>query len=269
MGFALARECKVPVARAAHRRPVRFFACIALLASACSRNTPAGSASAGPDAGPSATPVASALQNAPLRIGSVPTVPSDALDVFAAARRTREDDGKPIAVIAYLWLHKPNCPPCPMGAHCELCPPPFLQLSAHPHTGSLGDEHPGQVLLAEAEVERLVTTKLYVFRGVLGSAPGAGPEPVLKVSAVDEIEKQPPLFSRTCTRDEDCAPVVRRAIGENACCPTCGRVAATRAYVEAVEAYCGSGAGRECPRMAACRNPTVACVNRQCNATEP
>ena len=65
----------------------------------------------------------------------------------------------------------PTCPPCPLGANCEPCPPPYWQFSEKPHA-EMGSD-PGAVVLADFAAEPELDVKTaYVLDGVIRSHSG-------------------------------------------------------------------------------------------------
>lgn len=107
-------------------RPAQVIALAAVLC-ACGASQADGSAGGEPTTD---DPGASHPADAPR--AEIPTreqVPPDALTVGQALAVA---DDRTIAVVAWLWEHEPDCPPCPEGAECEACRDPLMTFGDTP-----------------------------------------------------------------------------------------------------------------------------------------
>jgi len=116
---------------------------------------------------------------APLPVGAASAAPAGVVALPEVARRA---DGERLVIVAHVWLRRPSCPPCPAGANCEPCPPPYWQLSEKPLEGMTSE--PGAIVLADIPGDPDLDVKpAYVFEGALGTQAGQ------RVLVVDRIAR--------------------------------------------------------------------------------
>ncbi len=123
--------------------------------------------------------------------------------VVPSALPPRPEDLKPLSEVvkaspgtrvetrAFLWLQRPNCPPCPSNTNCEPCPPPFFQFSERPNLGP-GAE-PGAIVLADLNgpEPKLDVKSEYFLEGVIENNPKAASHPFLRVQKIGILTPAP------------------------------------------------------------------------------